>query len=54
MDETAPAARYQEDRRSLGACQHGDPELFFPIPHGPGLRQLATAKAVCACCGGSA
>ncbi len=31
MYETASAVRYQEDWRSLSACQHEDPELFFPI-----------------------
>ena len=34
-----------------GACQHSDPELFFPVAaHGPALRQLARAKEVCARC----
>ncbi|MFF0144916.1 MULTISPECIES: WhiB family transcriptional regulator [Amycolatopsis] len=33
------------------ACQDEDPELFFPISDvGPGARQVAQAKAVCARC----
>ena len=33
------------------ACQDEDPELFFPISEvGPGARQVAQAKAVCARC----
>ena len=36
---------------SLAACQHADPDLFFPISAaGPGQAQLAGAKAVCARC----
>ncbi len=35
----------------LAACQDEDPELFFPISQvGPGARQSAQAKAVCARC----
>jgi WhiB family redox-sensing transcriptional regulator len=35
----------------LAACRDHDPELFFPVTsHGPGLEQLAAAKAVCAGC----
>jgi WhiB family redox-sensing transcriptional regulator len=33
------------------ACASADPELFFPISHsGAALRQVARAKAICACC----
>ena len=36
---------------SRGACLDSDPDLFFPIaPTGPGLQQIAQAKAVCARC----
>jgi WhiB family redox-sensing transcriptional regulator len=36
---------------SLAACLTADPELFFPISSsGPALRQVARAKAICACC----
>lgn len=36
---------------SLAACQSADPDLFFPISgSGPGLAQVARAKAVCASC----
>lgn len=35
----------------LAACKDEDPELFFPISDiGPGARQTAQAKAVCARC----
>jgi WhiB family transcriptional regulator, redox-sensing transcriptional regulator len=41
----------QGDWRSLSACRHADPELFFPVVEsGPGLVQLEAAKAVCARC----
>jgi WhiB family transcriptional regulator, redox-sensing transcriptional regulator len=41
----------QDDWRSLSACRHADPELFFPVVEsGPGLVQLEAAKAVCARC----
>jgi WhiB family transcriptional regulator, redox-sensing transcriptional regulator len=34
-----------------GACRDEDPDLFFPIAFaGPGLAQIALAKAVCARC----
>jgi WhiB family transcriptional regulator, redox-sensing transcriptional regulator len=34
-----------------GACRYEDPELFFPVAAaGPGLVQVAAAKAVCARC----
>src|ERR1700704_3960438 len=43
-----------EERRDWGgsaACLEADPELFFPVAaHGPGARELARAKAVCAAC----
>lgn len=33
------------------ACRDSDPDLFFPISEtGPGARQVAAAKAVCAAC----
>ncbi|KZB83622.1 WhiB family transcriptional regulator [Amycolatopsis regifaucium] len=33
------------------ACRSEDPELFFPVTEiGPGARQVARAKAVCARC----
>ena len=33
------------------ACREADPELFFPVAaHGPGAREIAMAKAVCAAC----
>src|SRR5712664_3272641 len=33
------------------ACQEADPELFFPVAaRGPGARETARAKAVCAAC----
>ncbi|MFC9258029.1 WhiB family transcriptional regulator, partial [Amycolatopsis thailandensis] len=33
------------------ACRGEDPELFFPVTEiGPGARQTARAKAVCARC----
>ncbi len=36
---------------ALGACQHSDPELFFPITSGgPAARQEAKAKALCGRC----
>lgn len=35
----------------LAACKYEDPELFFPVSEvGPGARQVALAKAVCARC----
>ncbi|KFU75444.1 transcription factor WhiB [Amycolatopsis lurida] len=36
---------------SDAACRGEDPELFFPVTEtGPGARQAARAKAVCARC----
>lgn len=35
----------------FAACKDEDPELFFPVSEvGPGERQTAQAKAVCARC----
>jgi WhiB family transcriptional regulator, redox-sensing transcriptional regulator len=51
MHEPVPTGMTQDDWRSLGACRHEDPELFFPIVQsGPGLSQISRAKAVCARC----
>lgn len=38
-------------RWSRAACSTADPELFFPIASaGPGARQIAQARAICARC----
>jgi WhiB family redox-sensing transcriptional regulator len=51
MHKPASTMASGDDWRSLGACQNADPELFFPIvATGPGLLQVASAKAVCARC----
>jgi WhiB family redox-sensing transcriptional regulator len=40
-----------QDWRVEAACRGVDPELFFPASEvGPGARQVAQAKAVCARC----
>jgi WhiB family redox-sensing transcriptional regulator len=44
-------AEEQGDWWRSAACQEADPELFFPVAaHGPGARETARAKAVCAAC----
>src|SRR3954462_15148063 len=41
----------EQDWAELAACKYEDPELFFPISEvGPGARQTAQAKAMCARC----
>ena len=51
MNLPEPAATARDDWRSLSACLTEDPELFFPLSvSGPGLVQLAAAKAVCLPC----
>jgi WhiB family transcriptional regulator, redox-sensing transcriptional regulator len=45
------AADHLADWWSLAACQHADPDLFFPVSGmGPDRAQLVGAKAVCARC----
>jgi WhiB family transcriptional regulator, redox-sensing transcriptional regulator len=51
MNAPEPGSPPQVDWRSLSACRAEDPELFFPLSaSGPGVAQLAMAKAVCARC----
>lgn len=48
---TMTATRGAANWRSAGACLSADPDLFFPISsHGPGERQIAKAKTICAGC----
>jgi WhiB family transcriptional regulator, redox-sensing transcriptional regulator len=48
-DETRLTA--ERNCRSAAACRSADPELFFPISaFGQPLKQVAEAKAICACC----
>ena len=45
------ATRSAANWRSAGACLSADPDLFFPISSaGPGERQIARAKMICAGC----
>ena len=45
------AADHLAEWWSLAACQHADPDLFFPVSGmGPGRAQLVGAKAVCDRC----
>ncbi|RZQ60536.1 WhiB family transcriptional regulator [Amycolatopsis suaedae] len=40
-----------ENWRNRAACRDIDPELFFPLTDmGPGARQVAQAKSICAGC----
>lgn len=51
MSITATAMTRSTDWASRGACRDAEPDLFFPITSaGPGLVQIAEAKAVCARC----
>ncbi len=51
MPATVTMTTRQAGWRSLAACRHSDPELFFPISsYGPAEDQLRSAKAVCAQC----
>ncbi len=44
-----PATR---DWRMAAACQHADPDIFFPVSStGKSVAQMARAKAVCSGCG---
>jgi len=45
------ATRSASGWRSAGACLSADPDLFFPIStKGPGEKQIARAKTICAGC----
>ena len=45
------SAEERHDWWRSAACREADPELFFPVAaHGPGAREIAKAKAVCASC----
>jgi WhiB family redox-sensing transcriptional regulator len=45
------AAEERHDWWRWAACREADPELFFPVAaNGPGAREIARAKAVCAAC----
>jgi WhiB family redox-sensing transcriptional regulator len=45
------AAEERHDWWRWAACREADPELFFPVAaNGPGAREIARAKAVCAGC----
>src|ERR1700742_3980173 len=50
-DQRAALAEERRDWWRSAACLEADPELFFPVSaHGPGAREIAKAKAVCAAC----
>jgi WhiB family transcriptional regulator, redox-sensing transcriptional regulator len=45
------AADHRAEWWSLAACQHADPDLFFPVSgRGAARAQIGDAKAVCARC----
>jgi WhiB family transcriptional regulator, redox-sensing transcriptional regulator len=45
------AAEERHEWWRWAACQETDPELFFPVAaYGPGMDEIARAKAVCAEC----
>jgi WhiB family redox-sensing transcriptional regulator len=45
------AEQRMSEWRDQAACREVDPELFFPIGHGPAAQaQIVDAKAVCARC----